>query len=263
MKRGFLVALTFLFLAPVFAENAKVKEIVNSKYYNELISKGVVIQTRDDGSSEFLLMPQSYYSSTINKSKVEKTPKNYPFTYESLYCLSKKSLLETSKSKATTIDINDLARVVRSVSKMEGMMYYSTTKKKDLVLYEKCYMVDGENSDKKIADVNTGNADGQVSYCVQDDNSFGVNHYKLFYYQHENQLLCQFNITDVMGLGPFKAIYPGKMVINILLEDCGDDVLLYLTTDIDSVKFPGIKAQITDSMTSRMDAIYKWFITQF
>lgn len=252
-----------MILSSLYAENAQVKELVDSKYYGELVSKGVVIQTRDDGSDGYLLMPKSSYSGTINKSKVEKAPKNFPFTYESIYCLSKKSLLETSKSKATTIDINDLARVVRSVSKMEGMTYYSSTKKKECVLYEKCYMVDGENSNKKIADVNTGNADGQISYCMQDDNSFGVNHYKLFYYQNDNQLLCQFNITDVMGLGPFKAIYPGKMVINILLIDCGDDILLYLNTDIDSVKFPGIKAQITDSMTSRMDAIYKWFITQF
>ena len=66
-----------------------------------------------------------------------------------------------------------------------------------------------------------------------------------------------------MGIGPFKAIYPDKMIINILVIDCGDDLLLYLNTDLDSVKYPGIKGQITDSMSSRMDAVYKWFITQF
>lgn len=263
LKKSCLIVLTTLFLAPIFGENTKVKELVDSKYYDELMDKGVVIQTRDDGSKGFLLMPKSSYSETINQSAVEKANKNYPFTYESIYCLSKKDLLKKSNSNATTIGIDDVARIVRSVSKMEGMTYYSTTKKKECVLYEKCYMVDGENSNHKIDDVNTGNADGQISYCMQDDNSFGVNHYKLFYFQNEDQLLCQFKITDVMGLGPFKAIYPGKMVINILLEDCGDDLLLYLTTDIDSVKFPGIKGQITDSMTSRMDAIYKWFITQF
>ena len=95
------------------------------------------------------------------------------------------------------------------------------------------------------------------------DNSFGPNRYKLCYFQNENQLLAQFNLVDVMGLGPFKAIYPGKFINNILVIDCGEDFLLYLCTDLDSVKFPGIKGQIVDSMTSRMDAIYKWFITQF
>jgi hypothetical protein len=146
---------------------------------------------------------------------------------------------------------------------MQGMTYYSSTKKKECVLYEKTYMIAGPNDKTKIADQNTGNADGQISYCLQDDNSFGVNTYKLSYFQKGDTLLCNFSILDKMGLGPFKAIYPGKMVINILVIDCGDDLLLYLNTDLDSVKFPGIKAQITDSMSSRMDAVYKWFITQF
>lgn len=263
MKKEFILAAISLVVVPLFAETLSVKKQVNAKYYDELIAKGVVIRTDDSGATDFKLLPETIYADKINGSKVEKEPKNYPFVYESVYCLSKKSLLESSKSSASTITIDDVSRVVRSVSKMEGMLYYSTTKKKDCVLYEKCYMVDGENSNTKVADVNTGNADGQISYCIQDDNSFGVNHYKLFYFQNGNQLLCQFKITDIMGLGPFKAIYPGKMIINILVEDCGDDLLLFLCTDIDSVKFPGIKGQITDSMSSRMDAIYKWFITQF
>ncbi len=66
-----------------------------------------------------------------------------------------------------------------------------------------------------------------------------------------------------MGIGPFKAIYPGKMIINNLVIDCNDDLLLYLCTDTDSVKFPGIKGQITNSMSARMEAVYKWFKTQF
>jgi hypothetical protein len=146
---------------------------------------------------------------------------------------------------------------------MQGMKYYSTTKKKECVLYDKAYMIAGPGDERKIEDQNTGNADGQISYCLQDDNSFGKNTYKLSYFQQEDTLLCQFSILDKMGLGPFKAIYPGKMTINILVIDCGEDILLYLNTDLDSVKFPGIKGQITDSMSSRMDAVYEWFITQF
>ena len=146
---------------------------------------------------------------------------------------------------------------------MQGMKYFSATKKKECVLYEKAYMIKGPGNKTKVADQNTGNADGQVSYCLQDDNSFGVNTYKLSYFQKSDMLLCRFDILDKMGLGPFNAIYPGKMVINILVIDCGDDLLLYLNTDMDSIKFPGIKGQITDSMSSRMDAVYKWFITQF
>lgn len=244
-------------------DNAKVKDLVDSKYYNALISKGIVAQYRDDGSKGFKLLPESVYSTKIKESQIAKEEKNYPYTYEGLYLLSKKDLLAKGSSGKSTITIDDVAKVVRSISKMQGMKYYSSTKKKECVLYEKTYMIAGPDNKTKIADQNTGNADGQISYCLQDDNSFGVNTYKLSYFQKDDTLLCNFSILDKMGIGPFKAIYPGKMIINILVIDCGDDLLLYLNTDLDSVKFPGIKGQITDSMSSRMDAVYKWFITQF
>ncbi|MBP5518969.1 MAG: hypothetical protein J6X84_00115 [Treponema sp.] len=260
---GFLFTATVLGGICVAGENAKVKELVDSQYYEALVKSGIVSEYRDDGSKEFKLLPKSFYSEKITSSMIEKQPKNYPYTYEGLYLLNKKELLANGSSGKNTITLDDVSVVVRSISKMEGMKYYSSTKKKETVLYEKTYMIAGPNDKTKIADQNTGNADGQVSYCIQDDNSFGVNTYQLSYFQKDDCLLCKFDILDKMGIGPFKAIYPGKMMINILVIDCGDDLLLYLCTDLDSVKFPGIKAQITDSMSARMDAVYKWFIKQF
>ena len=244
-------------------ENAKAKELLGSKYYEKLSKEGFISEYRDDGSKGFFLLPDTVYSKDISGSMIEKLPKNYPYTYEGLYLLDKKELLAKGNSGKTTISIDDVSHVVRSISKMQGMTYYSTTKKKECVLYEKTYMIAGVNDKTQIEDQNTGNADGQISYCLQDDNSFGINTYKLSYHQNQDTLWCNFNILDKMGIGPFKAIYPGKMIINILVIDCGDDLLLYLCTDLDSVKFPGIKGQITDSMSSRMEAVYKWFITQF
>lgn len=267
LKRIFLLSVFVGFSSQLFAQTQtrKVQDIVDSKYYSELIKNGVVtkISMDNDAKGDLLLVPNTDYAEKIKKNRVTKADKNFPFTYESLYYITKADLLKASNSTKTTIDINDFSRVLRSVSKMQGMKYYSTTKKKNLVLYEKAYMVDAENSNEKIADKNTGNADGMVAYCMQDDNSFGVNHYKLNYFQKETSMLCFFTSTDTMGMGPVKAINPGNLKISIFVEDCGEDVVLYLSTDLDSIKFPGIKGQIEDSMTSRMDAIYKWFLEQF
>lgn len=247
----------------LFAQTKDLKKIVNAKYYDELVKNGVVTIIHKEGDDNLVLVPTSDFTDQIKGNRVEKTEKNYPFVYESVYYMKKSELLKASGSKNSTLDINDISKVLRSVSKMQGMEYYSTTKKKNLVLYEKAYTTDGENSDKKIPDFTDGSADGLVAYCLQDDNSFGVNHYRLNYYQKQDSMLAVFNLTDIMGLGPFKAIYPGKLIINIEVEEFDDAIMLYLCTDLDSVRFPGIKAQIEDSMTSRMDAIYKWFLKQF
>lgn len=262
-KKVFVFCSFFVLGLSIFAENLKIKEFVNPVYYDELVQKGSITKYRDDGSFDYLFLPNSKYAEQINKCKIEKGKKNYPFIYEALYILNKNDLLKSSNSSATTINIDDVSKICRSVSKMEGMKYYSTTKKKETVLYKKAYMIENENSTTPIPDQNTGNADGQISYSYQDDSSFGPNKYQLCYFQSEDQLLAQFKLLDTMGLGPFKAIYPGKMINNILIIDCKEDLLLYLCTDLDSAKLPGIRGQIVDSMTSRMEAIYKWFITQF
>lgn len=223
------------------------------------------VKTRihDDGMNELKLRPQTQYDGIIDGSRVIKAEKNFPFIYESLYHISKEELTKSGSGDSATIDINEVSRVLRSVSNMQGMNYYSSTKNKTLVLYEKAYMIDGENSKKKISDQNTGNANGQTSYCYQKDNSFGDIFYKLNYYQKDNTMLAVFTTTSWIGIGPIKAIAPENLKIFIYVEDAGDEILLYLCTDLDSTKFPGIKGQITESMTSRMDAVYKWFMKQF
>ena len=268
MKKNNLkkIIICSVFLAGFFSihsQSEKLKSLVPSDIYYDLLYSGKYTEYRDDGSMTLKYLPETEYSQIIRDGMVEKDKKNYPFTFEGVYCAKKTDLLNNPNASASDLTIDDVSRVCRSVSKMQGMTYYSTTKKKVRVLYDKAYMVKSENSNEQIPDENTGNADGQVSYCMQDDASFGKNHYKLTYHQNEDTLLCEFSITDTMGLGLFKAIYPGKMKIYILVTDCGEDLLVYLCTDLDSVKYPGIKDQITDSMTTRMNAVYEWFYKQF
>jgi len=262
-KKIGLILFSVVLSSALFAENAKAKEMVKAEQYQKLLKEGSISQYRDDGSMELSLLPSTVYSDKVKASMVAKDAKNYPFTYEGLYLLNKQWLLKNSNSSKTSITIDDVSKITRSVSKMQGMKYYNSAKKKEGILYEKVYMVAEENGKDAIPDKNTGSADGQVSYCLQDDANYGINHYMLKYFQNTDSMMAQFIITDIMGLGPFKAIYPGKMIINIVVVDCGEDLLLYMNTDLDSVKFPGIKAQITDSMTARMEAVYNWFITQF
>lgn len=267
MKKNYLILSLLMmnfFTVNLFSESvdSKVKALVNEKYYQELIKNEVVTIYKDDSSNVLELLPESAYSEKIKANLIKKAEKNYSFTYEALYFKNKSDLLKSSNSSKNDICIDDISKVCRSVSKMQGMTYYSTTRKKEMVLYDRTYMIDGPDGDK-IPDQNIGNADGQVSYCFQNDSSFGECRYKLNYYQSENEMMAVFSNIDTLGLGPFKAIYPGCMTINILVRDLGEKVLVYICCDLDSIKFPGIKGQITDSISSRMVAVYNWFVKQF
>ncbi|MBP5567775.1 MAG: hypothetical protein J6X54_00965 [Treponema sp.] len=253
--------------AAVIAQVYTAKTLVDPKYYDTLVKNGEVKVIHEEGKDELLLLPKTEYTSAVKANRVKKGEKNFPFVFESLFLIKKDFLKTQSKSTDTNINIEDVSRIFRSVSKMEGMKYYSYKKGKptgkEKVLYKKAYTISSPDSKEKIADKTSGSADGKVIYCLQDDSSFGVCRYRLDYKQKENLIYATFTSTDSMGIGPITAIEPGDLKINILVADCGDSLLLWLSTDTNCKKLPGIKDQVTESMQARMDAVYKWFIKQF
>lgn len=66
-----------------------------------------------------------------------------------------------------------------------------------------------------------------------------------------------------MGILGIKAVKEKSLKMNVMCIDIGEDLLLYLSTDVKAKNLPGIRGQIEDSMTVRMDAVYKWFMKQF
>lgn len=267
-KKIMLVFASVIFTVSAFAQALNVKDLVPAEYYEELMNDKYVLRARkEDRSMKYILLPNTIYKKAIEADVVYKDEKGFPFTYEGLYYLSKKDILKKSNSSAKDITIDDVARVCRSVSNMVGMTYYSNSRKKNMTLYDEVYMFNEEDLDKRlpepIPDQNMGNCNGQVSYCMQKDASFGRNKYKLSYFQTENEFRMEFYLLDKMGKGFFNAVYPGDLKINLVVNDCGDNLLIYLCTDVNSKYFPGIDDIIVESMTARMEAVLNWFLTQF
>lgn len=243
-----------------FAESYK--NFVNEEIASELEEKGMKRIIHEDSSRDLVLLPNFEYSSKLLENRVAEK-KKYTFISESLYLIDKSEILEKSNLSQDTVTIEDASRVVRSISKMEGMTYYSLHRKEESILYEKSYMIDSLETQNRIDDVNTGNADGQISYVLQDDHSFGECRYELRYFQNENSIYAVFKNVDSMGMGIFRVIDPEDMRINIIVTDCGDKFLLYLETETNCPKNKLIINKLEDSLIARVDAIYKWFVSSF
>lgn len=256
MKRSIFLFTTTLLLgvcSNVYSQNkasSSVKDTVGDKYYSQLIKDGKIVVTHEDGKGNLKLMPQTQYANNIKSNLIEKKPKHFYYTYEALYYLPK------------TASIQKSSEIARSISKMTEINYYSNTRRKVIPLYKKAFMIDNEKSTVAIDDKNAGNCDGKTYYCLMDDASFGETRYKLTYSQSERELLTVFSNTDDLGLGPIRAIMPHDLVINLLVQECGEGMVVYLCADLDSKKMPGVRGKITESMTARMDAISSWFASK-
>ena len=49
----------------------------------------------------------------------------------------------------------------------------------------------------------------------------------------------------------------------LLVEDLGDDILFYGLVRADYLSVPGMQKRIDASLSSRMDAMYQWFIAMY
>ena len=87
--------------------------------------------------------------------------------------------------------------------------------------------------------------------------------YLINYYQTADSFYTMLNnLDDYKSLGVV-GIPAQRLNFTVVAFDCGDGVLVYLSSDADCKKVPTIKTQVPESMGQRIGAIYNWFIKQF
>lgn len=265
MKKLVTFATALLLSFSLFGQESKLEDFVNESYIDELKKNGKIELIHEKEDTSLNLVPNCFYSERINSEKIEKSKKEIPFVAEFLYLVPKSELKEKGIKKLENVTMDEISVVFRSISKMQGMLYHFEKPGKEKVLYEKTYMIANLDSDEPIPDQNTGNADGQVSYCYQDDNTYGDLKFQLNYYVNGNTLYSTFLLGAPMSCMGIKAVDAGNMKISIVAVDLGDDVLIYLNTDVSAknIALVNVRKQIKDSMTARMEAVYRWFLMQF
>lgn len=248
MKKLILTAVVLTIGSLTFSYSAK--EIVGERNYEILKKEGKIQVNRfNDRSNVLELMPETEISKKLFGKWKDRNLSS--MAGENLY------LLEKNGSS-----IEDVSVILRSVSKLEGTEYYSNRKKKNEILYRNAYCTKSETDNSKVEDNVQGNADGQIQYCLLDDNSLGKTYYRISYLQTENEVAAEFsNITNV-SYGPIKAVSSGNLVIGAVFIDCGDEYLVYMAEKADFFSLGFLEDKIKKSLLSRLDAIYGCFMKQ-
>ncbi len=235
------------------------KSIVGESLYNQLRQKECVQRTYyKKGNVTPALAPNTaFVKKTVASSW---TSSDAPcFVAENLYLLPKSKL----SADPSVVTIEESSRVIRRVSTMKGLTYYSSNDKKWETLYKDAYCIAGPQDRTRVADNTAGSANGKVAYCMLNDNSFGKTNYVMKYSQSDDEVCANFVSTTAMFVGPVKAVEAGNLTINLNIIDCGEDLLVYMLI---KTKFPAmdiLENMLTDSFTSRLDAIYRWFTKSF
>ena len=258
LKKTSLILAFFAVCSFCFAESKSLEQLFSTQIVEELLKNEKIERTIYMEEYTPQLFPKTPLG--IEASKIwENSGKNTKpvFYHEGLYLTKKNCPTKPGQN------LDKLSKVVRSISSLEGIEYYSNTRKRMRILYEESYAIDDPKTKQKIADPIEGSADGAEIYALQKDSTFGRFVYKYSYQQNQTEVLSKVSNIDPLTLLGVKIINPDELLISLLVSDLGDYYLVYTLIETDVVSMSMIENKLKRSFAARADALYGWLSKVF
>jgi hypothetical protein len=150
--------------------------------------------------------------------------------------------------------------ILRSVSTMKGIEYYSASRERMRTLFAESYVVSGPEGEERLPDpVAEEIPPYSKLHVLQKDLTFGENIYTTeFHYSGDTFLLTSTNLTT-MTYFFLPMVKPENSVTLILLIPDGEEILFYGAVGAHTMRFLGLARSREDSFYNRLKAIYGWF----
>jgi hypothetical protein len=224
------------------------EDILDARVAEELRKELKITRTAvKEDAAQLLLFPKTELGKKAPALWNESKPPY--FTGELLYLVKK----TTSKN-----DIETASLVCRAISTMEGIQYYSNTRKRVETLYPFCYMIDNPVSKNRIPDA-SGVIEDKPYYIYQHDLSLGKHVYSLRVSQTETEIETMTVNLDSIKVFLFTAVKEQNLKTYILISDVGTDFLMYVLVQSVFPATASLANSMTKSLTSRADALAAWF----
>ena len=254
----FCFCFAMLFCGTVFSQSAEnFSSEFEGEIFQQLLEKGEYqTQSFKESGRDFTLYPRTELGLLLKETWTEK--KEPVFVAESLFLIEK-----PAGSNLEGFDTDLISQIMRSVSSMEGIEYYSNSEKKMKTLYSQSYTVDNLKDKNRIADKVEGSADNLSIYAFQEDGSFGDNYYQIDYRQRENEVSMVIRLMEPLKYGLVTAVKANNLVFNIDVLDKGSYLVMYIGA---KVRFPAISLlenKLNRSFGSRIIALHDWFESRY
>lgn len=257
----------FSFALLVYAQD-KVENISTLKDLSELVNSSVLAELKEKGrvqnffygsnNAEIKISPNTELSEQARTYwQRDKKP---VFLVESLYAVKKDdNVLKNSDDT----HIGKISKVVRNLSKMKGMEYYSTSRARHEVLYTDVYTVINPENPIAIDDPINLPLENLVSYVYQKDRSLGGCIYQFNYFKADNEISFRALNTEKIVYKGFSIVKPENLVLTLIVIEAKEDIIFYILVQADVVKIPFLSAKLARSFGSRADAIYEWCLQMY
>lgn len=248
------LGLAIFLLASLFSQESRntIPEI-DPAIFQQLLEKGEIrTQYYKVDGSEFSLFPKTELGFALNETWTER--KDPIFVAESLFLIEKPEGSDNGK-----LDTDLISRIMRSISSMEGIEYYSNSEKRMKTLYFQSYTIDNPDGRNRIPDQVEGPADNLSVYAFQEDGSFGKNYYRIDYRQRENEVSMVIRLVEPLKFGFITAVKANNLVFNIDILDKGQHLVMYVGAKVNFPALSIFEERLSNSFGARITALHDWF----
>lgn len=153
-----------------------------------------------------------------------------------------------------------LYNAVQAVSTMEGLQYYSVTRKQWETLILGSWRVSPSNHEQKLSDpVFSSIPSYQSAVIFQKDNKTGDGHSELTWRAGEKgSILITFSNLDRLTWGILPLVEPGNMQMAFEVVPLQDKILVYGVLVGETAKLFGLEKSKNESFRNRMRALASW-----
>ncbi|MCA9840198.1 MAG: hypothetical protein KC422_25030 [Trueperaceae bacterium] len=219
----------------------------------ELDTKQVLLNYQDKFSS-LSLLPNHALAERIRSELAEREGQT------AVEVLTRIRLTEAEQAKLTRLELYNL---LRSVSTMQGIQYYSVTYGRMRELFTSSYAVADAKAKTALADPLVENVPEQDELLmVQEDTTFGQNVYRADYYvtQSDDAILVDIVNETTLRFNLVPVFEPNNLFTSMLIVPDGQgSVLFYGVTAAKVPPIPFVKSRFQESLINRLIALRGWF----
>lgn len=256
-----IAILVLLAALPATAQQLTLEDVlpsISAEDRSSLLAEGELLRFHGEGMSPGLL-PNTELTAGIARKLISG---DLNIGIEGLFFTSADSLPPGYKSMPAEQRELVLYNILRSVSTLQGLEYYSASRDEMRLLFEESWVIsDPDNSKEALPDPLVTTIPSRDSlYIHQKDKSFGSNQSEMNFLAGSGAFASDvINISTMRYKGIFKVVDPENMQVHLIVVPVEEGLLMYGTM---SAKTRNVKAfldRARDSFTNRVVALTGWY----
>ena len=150
--------------------------------------------------------------------------------------------------------------IFRAIGSLQGIEYYSASRKKMRLFYEKSYIITGPEEKTPIADAQLEKIPAsETLWSFQKDLTFGENKYRYNFYTGKNFIYVESTNITPLSYGFIPVVAREKMKNRIFTIFTDEGIIFWICSSANASIIPGMKSKLADSFGNRAKALFTWF----